>query len=68
VDDFASRLKELRAREKLSQYELAAKLNLSRQAIYQWESRTRTPNAGAIIALANFFNVTTDFLLGRTEY
>ena len=61
---FAERLKELRTEKNLSQTQLAMATGLSHTAIVYWESEKRVPNANAIIILANFFNVTTDYLLG----
>jgi transcriptional regulator with XRE-family HTH domain len=60
------RIKKLRGKS-MSQYELAKAVGLSRNTIYSYENGRRLPDAGAIIALANFFNVTTDYLLGRSD-
>lgn len=65
--EFAERLKELRLEKGLSQRELAKLSNLSHNAISQWENETRIPNAEAVVALAKFFSVTTDYLLGVTD-
>jgi len=64
---FSERLKELRIEKGLSQRELAKMVNLSHNAIAQWESESRIPNAEAVVILAKFFNVTTDYLLGVTD-
>ena len=64
---FAERLKELRTEKNLSQMELAKMTGLSAGAIGFWETEKRIPNAMAIIALAKYFNVTTDYLLGVTD-
>lgn len=61
---FAERLKELRIERELSQAQLAKATGLSHTAITYWETEQRVPNANAIIILAAFFNVTTDYLLG----
>ena len=58
------RLKDLRAEKGLSQRDLAKAANLSQGAIYLWENDQRVPNAKAVIALAVFFNVSSDYLLG----
>ncbi|MDE6613375.1 MAG: helix-turn-helix domain-containing protein, partial [Clostridia bacterium] len=60
-------LKELRLEKELSQRGLAKLLNLSSSAIVQWESENRTPNAEAVVIIAKFFDVTTDYLLGLTD-
>lgn len=64
MEKFAERLKELRSEKELSQAQLAKATGLSHTAIVYWENEQRVPNANAIIILAAFFNVTTDYLLG----
>ena len=61
------RLKDLRIKNKLSQSELAKNVNISQPAINYWELGKRTPNANAIITLANYFGVSTDYLLGESD-
>ena len=64
---FALRLKELRAERDISQRELARALNVSIGAIGNWESRTRMPDAEKLQQIADFFDVSVDYLLGRTD-
>ena len=71
IDDFVvdmtifnKRLKELRLSKKLSQDQLAKNTNLTQTSINHWENGKCLPNANAIIALARYFGVTTDYLLG----
>lgn len=64
---FAERLKELRNDKELSQTQLAKATGLSHTAIVYWETEQRVPNANAIIVLAKFFGVTTDYLLGLED-
>lgn len=61
---FAERLKELRLEKELSQAQLAKATGLSHTAIVYWENEQRIPNANAVVILAAFFDVTTDYLLG----
>ena len=61
---FAEILKELRKEKKLTHKQLAEKIGYSKAIIGFWESGARQPTAEAIIILANFFNVSTDYLLG----
>lgn len=68
MSKFATRLKELRESKKLNQYELAEKLNISQSAITKWERDATVPTADNIILIAKFFNVTSDYLLGLTDY
>ena len=64
---FNKRLAELRIKNNLSQGKLAKNVGLSQPAIYYWELGKRTPNAQAIVKLANYFGVTTDYLLGESD-
>lgn len=60
-------LKELRKEKKLTQTELASKLDISQKSYSNWESGKAEPTLDNIIKLANILNTTTDFLLGRTN-
>ncbi|MCC0783608.1 helix-turn-helix transcriptional regulator [Clostridioides sp. ES-S-0108-01] len=64
---FGERLKELRVKFGLKQYELAEILNVSQSTIGMYENDQRTPPAESIVKLAEYFNVTTDYLLGHTK-
>ena len=64
---FPERLKELRTDKALSQRDLANATGISQNAIAFWENNKRVPNANAIIILANYFDVTTDYLLGLED-
>jgi len=63
----AKRLRELRIEKSLSQSDIAKIVGVSQQAIGNYESGTRTPDPDTIIKLANFFSVTTDYLLGLAD-
>ena len=67
VDLFAQRLKELRTKEAISQKALADKIGFSQQSIAKWEMDTATPSPDIISKLADIFDVSTDYLLGRTD-
>ena len=58
------KIKELRNRTGLYQQELADIMNVSKSTIAMWETNKREPSSEMLVALANFFEVTTDFLLG----
>lgn len=64
---FAQRLKELREEKDLSQRGLAQKTGISSSAIRRWENESRIPNAVTVVALAKFFDVSADFLLGLED-
>ena len=61
------RIKELRAEKKVSQKELSDQLFVSPQAISKWERNEATPNPEAIAKMAEIFDVSADYLLGRTD-
>ena len=65
--NFQERIKELRKINNLSQMDLSRATGISQSAIAKWELGKTEPTASAIITLANFFNETTDYLLGLTE-
>ena len=60
-------LKELRLERKVTQEQLGNTLGVKKNTISQWESETNEPNSGMIIKLADYFDVSTDYLLGRTD-
>ena len=64
---FNKRLKELRTNKKLSQGELAKRAGLTQTSINHWENGKCPPNANAIVTLARYFGVTTDYLLGESD-
>lgn len=61
------RIFELRTECKISQLALAKIIGVSQKAIDYWERGINEPKASYIILLADFFNVSADYLLGRTE-
>lgn len=62
--NFASRLKQLRLSRKLTQKELGELLNVSQNAIFNWENNKREPSIEIIEMLANYFNVSKSYLMG----
>jgi len=64
---FKKRLTELRKKSGLSQYELAEKLGFSRGKYSNYEQGTRQPDYETLQKIADYFNVTTDYLLGRSD-
>lgn len=61
------RLKELREELNLSQNDVAIAINTSQRNISRWEKMENEPTSSFVIALANFFECSTDYLLGRTD-
>lgn len=62
-----SKLKELRNKTKTSQRTLAKFLNVDQTAISRWENTSDEPNISTLIKIAGYFNISLDYLLGRTE-
>ena len=62
-----NRMKLLREQHNLSQTDLAKILNISRQSYNFYENEKRDPDTAMLIRIADFFNVSLDYLLGRTN-
>lgn len=60
-------LKSLRKENGLKQSELAKKLGIGQSTIVGYEKGLHEPTAEILSRYANFFNVSTDYLLGRTD-
>ena len=60
-------IKLLRTRRGLSQQQLASVINVSQQSINKYENHDVEPNIDTLCAIAEFFNVSVDFLIGRTD-
>ncbi|MGL5676814.1 MAG: helix-turn-helix transcriptional regulator [Cellulosilyticaceae bacterium] len=61
------RLKKLRNNKQLSQRALAELIDVSQQTIGSWETGRTEPDQQAIRRLADFFNVSADYLLGNSD-
>ena len=61
------RLKELRKQKNITQIKLAMDLNLSQNSISRYELGEREAGYATLIAFADYFNVSLDYLLERTN-
>lgn len=61
------KIRDLRKQRKMSQTELANILHVSQQTVTAWETGKAEPASSAVANLADYFGVTTDYLLGRPE-
>lgn len=61
------RLKELREHRQMSQVFLGMELNMSQNTVSQYETGTREASYDTLIAIADYFDVSIDYLLGRTD-
>lgn len=64
---FSTRLKQLRQAKGLLQKDMAAELNITCRAFQNYEIGQREPTINVLISLANFFNVSLDYLVGLTD-
>ena len=65
TDEFSKRIKKLRGEK--SQQEVADKIGISRVSLGYYESGDRKPDIEVLSKLSNYFNVTTDYLLGLSD-
>mgnify|MGYP003310544509 CR=1 FL=1 len=61
------KLKELRQKRKISQLKLALDLNMNQNSISRYENMEREADYETLIKFADYFNVSLDYLLGRTD-
>ena len=64
---FSNRLKYLRSTEDLTQRDLAVKLGITSGAVGMYESGKRFPDNTILNKIADYFHVSTDYLLGRID-
>ncbi|MFB6363174.1 helix-turn-helix domain-containing protein [Paenibacillus elgii] len=57
----------LREKQALTQEELSSKINISRASLSHYEKNRREPDYETVVKIADFFKVSIDYLLGRTE-
>lgn len=67
MGNFQNIFKRLRTSSGLTQVELAEKIGISRSTIGMYETGAREPDFETLEAIADFFNVDIDYLLGRTD-
>ena len=65
---FSERLKELRKSKNLSQKELAEIFNTTNSSICDWECGRTEPTLNTIRQIADYFDVSCDYLLGKSDY
>lgn len=67
MNDLKSRLRILRENKKLTRKELSELTSASQDQIYNWETGRGEPDSVSLSRLADFFCITTDYLLGRVS-
>ncbi len=61
------RLKSLRKAKKISQLKLALDLNMNQNTVSRYETGEREADYVTLVEIADYFNVSLDYLLGRTD-
>lgn len=67
MSKFPIRLKELREEKRLLSKEFAKIMNVEPATISNWENGNRFPKDDVLIKIADYFDCSTDYLLGRTD-
>ncbi|MDE7453874.1 MAG: helix-turn-helix domain-containing protein [Clostridia bacterium] len=65
---FAQRLRELRKEKNLLQSELAKELNITQRKVSYWEKEKIEPDLASLWKLSDFFGVSVDYLIGKSEF
>ena len=61
------RIKDLRKARRITQLKMAMDLNMSQNTISRYESGEREPGRAELIRIADYFHVSIDYLVGRTD-
>lgn len=67
MQSFSKRLSELRKSKKVTQKELADLLQVAVRTVQYYESEEKRPDYEGLVKLADFFDVTIDYLVGRSD-
>ncbi|NLB34398.1 MAG: helix-turn-helix transcriptional regulator [Elusimicrobia bacterium] len=62
-----AKIRTLREEKGLHQEDIGKLFSVSKSAVSLWENDLRTPDSATVAKLADYFNVSTDYLLGRVE-
>lgn len=65
---FAKRLKELRKEKNLLQSDVAKALNTTQRKISYWETEMIEPDLASLWKLSEYFDVSVDYLIGKSDY
>ena len=67
MSNFALRMKELRKEKKIKQIDMAKFLGVSLRSYQYYESAEHYPDLPGVVKLADYFDVSMDYLTGRTD-
>lgn len=68
LNEFPERLRKLREERRIKRYILSQRCGLHSDAIRRYERGEAEPDIKSLIAIANFFEVSLDYLMGRADY
>lgn len=68
MNEFPERLRKLREERRIKRYILSQRCGLHSDAIRRYERGEAEPDIKSLIAIANFFEVSLDYLMGRVDY
>ncbi len=63
----SDRLCEMRKERKQSRKEVSDALGIAERSYQRYENAEREPTASVLVKMADYYGVTTDYLLGRTD-
>ena len=67
METIKDRIRQLRTEKGLSQKEVSISIGLTKNALGNYEAGIREPSVDVIIRLCDYFDVSADYLLGRTD-
>ncbi|MCI8596156.1 MAG: helix-turn-helix transcriptional regulator [Clostridia bacterium] len=67
INQFSKRIRELRGEKNITQKELAVAVGVLERTVSYWEQGKRECDFDTLIQLAQYFNITTDYLLGIAD-
>ena len=67
MSSFSSRIKQLRKERKLKQQELADEFSVKLRTYQGYEYGESYPEVAKLLAIADYFNVSLDYLMGRSD-
>lgn len=65
--EFCERIRQLRSERKLTQKQIAEELNIGYRAYQCYELKQRYPDFQGLLAIADYFDVSLDYLVGRSD-
>jgi len=68
MSEFSQNLIRMRKENKISQQKLANLIGVTQQCVSEWEKDNIEPTLTNLVKLANVFDVSIDFLVGRKDY